>query len=60
MKKITIEIDDAYGRILTISATGGDGRELRVTTAAFDIGKLNRISIDKRGKVWEGVDIGDD
>lgn len=50
MKKITIEIDERYGRVLTISATGADNYgNVYVTTCAADITKHNHIAIDYYG-----------
>ena len=60
MKKITIEIDERYGRVLTISAAGADNySNMYVTTCAVDITKHNHIAIDYYGKLtfdWKVTD----
>ena len=50
MKKITIELDDRYGNILTFTAVGSSLCELNVTTCAVDITKHNRIVVGHDGK----------
>ena len=61
MKKITIEIDERYGRVLTISATGTDSLGgVYVTTCAADITKHNHIAIDYYGKAAIDCEATDD
>lgn len=51
MKKITIEIDENYGNVLTFTVVGRIGPVLNVATYAVDIEKTDGIVIDKNGKM---------
>lgn len=51
MKKITIELDEQFASVLTISAIGNVKTQVNVTTCAVDIEKYNRIVVDDTGKV---------
>ena len=50
MKKITIELDDNYGTILSITAVGHTKRGVNVSTSAIDAEKHNKIVIGCDGK----------
>ncbi len=50
VKKIAIEIDDAYARILSLTAVGQTGLTTNVTCVVADLDKANYIKIDKSGK----------
>lgn len=50
MKKITLEIDDKFASLLTVSTVGHNSHEVNVTTCAVDITKYNRITIGHDGK----------
>lgn len=51
MKKVTIEIDDKYASVLTITAVGIHRNETDVTTGAVDISKNNKIIFDHNGRM---------
>jgi hypothetical protein len=53
MKTITIEIDDAFGEILCITASGRVGSTLNVTTYAMSLNEVKKVKIDEKGKVIE-------
>jgi hypothetical protein len=50
MKKVTVEVDEKFGRILTVTAIGSDGHDLHSTVTAIDLSKNNRIEIDSNGE----------
>ena len=50
MKRVIIEIDDTYGEILSITASGRVGATLNVNTLAINLWKTNKVKIDKDGK----------
>ena len=50
MKKVIIEIDDAYGEVLAIAASGRRGPTLNVHTLVIDLNKINKVEIDNKGK----------
>lgn len=52
MKTITIEIDEKYAEILTITAIGRSGSVLNASTHACNLSKTSHIKIDENGKVW--------
>lgn len=52
MKKITIEIDDRYANVLTVTAVGRTWNTLDVTTHAIDLTKYDTLKIDEKGKQW--------
>lgn len=58
MKKITIEIDERYGQILSFTGTGTSSLGgLNVTIWAVDMSKTNKVIVDNNGKatlIWEG------
>lgn len=58
MKKITIEIDERYGQVLTFTGTGKSSLGgLNVTVWAVDMSKTNKVIVDNNGKatlIWEG------
>lgn len=62
MKKITIEIDERYGRILTFTGTGTGDRnnnDLYATVWAVDMSKTNKVIVDNNGKatfIWQYED----
>lgn len=56
MKKITIEIDDAYGQILTVTATGTSMAGLNVTSTVVNLDTTNQIKFDEKGKAWCGYE----
>ncbi len=52
-KKITIEIDDAYASVLSLTATGlisFVNNVINMTCVAVDLSKTDYIKIDKSGK----------
>jgi hypothetical protein len=49
MRKVTIEIDERFGRILAITAIGFEDNALHSTVAAIDLLENNRIEIDSNG-----------
>ena len=52
MKKVTIEIDDNYGNVLSLTASGTVGIRHNVTVVAVDLQRANRVKIDENGKAW--------
>lgn len=57
MKTITIEIDDAFGEILCITASGRVGGMLNVTTYATSLNEVKKVKIDEKGKVIEESEV---
>lgn len=49
-KKITIEIDDAYADVMSLTAVGKTNLIINVTCVAVDLSKTDYIKIDKSGK----------
>lgn len=60
MKKITIEIDERYGQILSFTGAGARSFDsLNVTVWAVDMTKTNKVIVDNEGKatfLWENED----
>ena len=50
MKRIVIDIDDAYATVLTVTAIGWTRHEVNVSTAAMDLEKADYAVIDSAGK----------
>ena len=50
MKKLTIEIDEKYGGVLSITAVGSNGIETCVSTKVIDLSKCNILSIGEDGE----------
>lgn len=50
MKRIVIDIDDAYATILTVTAIGWTRHEVNVSTTAMDLEKADYAVIDSAGK----------
>lgn len=50
MKRIVIDIDDAYATILTVTAVGWTLHEINVSTAAMELEKADYAVIDSAGK----------
>ena len=51
MKKVTIEIDDNFDDVLTITVVGCDGHFTNVSTGSVDIQKYNKITFDHNGRM---------
>lgn len=50
MKRVTIEIDERYANILSLTAIGGNKVETRATTVLVDPHKENHVWIDETGE----------
>lgn len=50
MKRVVIDIDDAYATVLTVTAIGWTRHEVNVSTAAMDLEKSDYAVIDSAGK----------
>ena len=50
MKKLTIEIDEKYGGVLSITAVGSNHFETCVSTKVIDLSKCNFLSIGEDGE----------
>lgn len=57
MKKITIEIDERYGQILSFTGAGAKSFDsLNVTVWVVNMNKTNKVIVDNEGKatmIWE-------
>ena len=51
MVKVTIEIDDKYAGVLSLTAIGSTVWQIMVTATAVDLSQYNRVSIDENGKI---------
>ena len=51
MKRVTIEIDDAFATGLTMTAMGADAHELRSVAVLVDPNKENYVRIDDTGEI---------
>jgi hypothetical protein len=62
MKKVTIELDEAYGNVLTITAIGVLDCDTNIVTASIDLLKNDYIKIDENGKAYKSMegDVPDD
>jgi hypothetical protein len=49
--RVTLEIHENYGNVLTLTAIGLNSDATDVTTAAVDLSKHDYVTIDKNGKV---------
>ena len=56
MKNITIEIAEKYASVITISVAGHKAHELNVATSAFDLNKIDKITVDENGKITASED----
>lgn len=52
MKKITIEIDENYATILSITAVVNKNNGANVTMGLVDLKEINTIKLDENGKMW--------
>ena len=50
MKKVTIEIDDKFAALLTVTVIGQCPHEVNVSTVAANITQHNRITFGHDGK----------
>lgn len=50
MKRVVIDIDDAYATVLTVTAVGWTRHRVNVSTAAMDPEKSDYAVIDNVGK----------
>lgn len=53
MKRVTIDIDDDYAGILSITAVGFHIMNVKVASDVIDIEKTNYIGIDSTGRATE-------
>ena len=51
MKKVTIEIDERYGTILSVTAVGQTPYEVCVSTGVVSLRETDKIKFDENGKV---------
>jgi hypothetical protein len=51
MVNVTIEIDDKYAGVLSLTAIGSTVWQTMVTATAVDLSQYNRVSIDENGKI---------
>lgn len=60
MKKITIEIDERYGQILSFTGAGARSFDsLNVTVWVVNMNNTNKVIVDNEGKatfLWENED----
>ena len=52
MKRVTIEIDDAFAMTLSITAAGSDGVKLRMSNVLMSPKKFNYVMIDDKGSYY--------
>lgn len=52
MKRVTIDIDDAFAMALSITAAGIDGVKLRISNVLMSPKKFNYVMIDDKGKYY--------
>lgn len=52
MKRVTIEIDDAFAMALSITAAGSDGVKLRMSNVLMRPKKCNYVMIDDTGNYF--------
>lgn len=50
MKRVVIDIDDAYATVLTVTAVGWSRHGVNVSTAAMELKKSDYAVIDNVGK----------
>lgn len=50
MKRVTIEVDDAFATGLTMTAMGADAHELRSVAVLVDPNRENYVRIDDTGR----------
>lgn len=51
MKRVTIDIDDLYSDMLSLTTIGSYNSKLMATTVLIDLDKHNHIIIDDKGIV---------
>ena len=51
MKRVTIEVDDAFATGLTMTAMGADAHELRSVAVLIDPNRENYVRIDDTGEI---------
>ena len=56
MKTITIEIDEKYASVIALTVVGNESCAVNVATSAFDLNKINKITVDENGKMTESED----
>ena len=52
MKRVTIDIDDAFAMALSITAAGSDGVKLRMSNVLMSPKKCNCVMIDDTGNYY--------
>lgn len=52
MKRVTIDVDDAFAMALSITATGSDGVKLRMSNVLMSPKKFNYVMIDDTGNYY--------
>ena len=52
MKRVTIDIDDAFAIALSITAAGNDGVKLRMSNVLMSPKKFNYVMIDDTGNYY--------
>ena len=52
MKRVTIEVDDAFAMALSITAAGSDGVKLRMSNVLMSPKKFNYVMIDDTGNYY--------
>ena len=52
MKRVTIDIDDAFAMALSITAAGSDGVKLRMSNVLMSPKKFNYVMIDDTGNYY--------
>ena len=60
MKRVTIDVDDAFAMALSITAAGSDGVKLRMSNVLMSPKKFNYVMIDDAGNYYAEHRIGVD
>ena len=51
MAKVTIEIDEKYAGVLSLTAIGSNGLQTNVAVAAIELSRHNLVLIDENGNI---------